>query len=88
MQYLKRKGSQIIAPLTKRARKASIPQPHTVTPTATGVTQEYPSTDVGSDQTLRFAGTRMGRAISGIEGAEDHLIVIEWRGRKEGKVKG
>lgn len=40
VQCLKRKGSSIIASLTKKARNASLPRPHAVTPAAKGVMEE------------------------------------------------
>ena len=77
VQYLKRKGSEIIAPLTKKARKASNPKPHAVTPNRDGVIEERQSSDVSSDQTLSGSGTRISRAISGIEDTGNHSTHIE-----------
>ena len=60
VHYLKRKGSQLLSPVTKKARNASIAKPHVVTPAATEGREKGPAIGVGLDPTLPSFGPRTG----------------------------
>ena len=71
VHYLKRKSSELIAPLAKKVRKASIPKPHPVTPAATEGMEEGQATGVGLDSTLPSFRPRTGKATAGVQGTGD-----------------
>ncbi|CAF9940407.1 hypothetical protein IMSHALPRED_002016 [Imshaugia aleurites] len=64
MQYIKRKGSQIIAPLAKKVRKPSTFKPHGATSAVTGVMKEGQSTDLERIKRCRRSRLQTGGAIS------------------------